>query len=138
MASSEMEKSSTPMEARRVLIVEDNADARQPLADLCTMWGHDVRVAPSCSEGLAVAASHQPHIAFVDIGLPDRNGYDLARLLRGAPGGQEMVIVAFTGYGAPRDRELAREAGFDLHVVKPVDISRLRRLLEFLDPAESR
>lgn len=136
MASSEMQTGGKPMDVRRVLIVEDNADARQPLADLCTMWGHDVRVAPDCREGLALAASHRPHIAFVDIGLPDRDGYDLARSLRQSPDGQDMVIVAFTGHGTPRDRELARQAGFDLHVVKPVDVPRIRRLLEFLDPAE--
>ena len=136
MVADETQASSKPMEVRRVLIVEDNADARQPLADLCTLWGHDVRVAPDCTQGLAVAAAHHPHIAFVDIGLPDRDGYELARSLRQSPDGQDMVIVAFTGYGAPRDRELAREAGFDLHVVKPVDAPRIRRLLEFLDPAE--
>ena len=131
-----MQPDSKPMEVRRVLIVEDNADARQPLADLCTLWGHDVRVAPDCEGGLAISASHRPHIAFVDIGLPDRDGSDRARQLRLSPDGQQMVIVAFTGHGAPRDRELAREAGFDLHVVKPVDPPRIRRLLEFLDPAE--
>lgn len=123
-------------ECRRVLIIEDNEDARQPLAELCTMWGHDVRVAGDGTQGLAIAHEHRPHIAFVDIGLPDCKGYDLARALRAQPGGDDMVIVAFTGYGTPKDRELAREAGFDLHVVKPVDVSRLRRLLEFLDPAE--
>lgn len=136
MSTDAMQDTTRPMEVRRVLIVEDNADARQPLADLCTLWGHSVQVAADGAQGLALAESHRPHIAFVDIGLPDRNGYDLARSLRSSPGGEEMVIVAFTGHGAPRDRELAREAGFDLHVVKPVDVPRIRRLLEFLDPAE--
>jgi CheY-like chemotaxis protein len=119
-------------ETRRVLIVEDNADARQPLADLCQMWGHEVFVARDGDEGLSRAIEHRPDVAFVDIGLPGRNGYDLARAIRARPEVEDMMLVAFTGYGAARDRELAHEAGFDLHVVKPIDIPKLKTLLEEL------
>jgi CheY-like chemotaxis protein len=114
---------------RRVLIVEDNDDAREMLRVLLTHDGHEVHEAVDGPGGLQAALTLQPDIALVDVGLPGLDGYALARSLRAHPNGQRVVLVALTGYGQPEDRRRGEEAGFDAHVVKPVDPAQLALLL---------
>jgi two-component system, sensor histidine kinase len=116
--------------AVRVLVVEDNVDAALTLADLLTLWGYDVRVVHDGLAALEVAPVYRPEAVLLDIGLPKMDGYGVARWLRAQPRLAGVLIVGVTGYGQDRDRQLSREAGFDHHLVKPVDLGLLRRLLE--------
>lgn len=112
---------------RRVLIIEDNADAASSLRALLELDGHQVEVAGDGPGGLKTLLAQRPDAAVVDIGLPGLNGFDLARESRGA--GYAGLLVALTGYGAGSDIKRALKAGFDAHLVKPLDAERLRRLL---------
>lgn len=114
--------------ARDVLLVEDNDDVRLALSEALALHGHKVRAAPDGPTGLALAHQAAPEIAFVDIGLPQMDGYEVARHLR-EEHGRRPYLVALTGYGRPEDRDLAREAGFDLHLTKPVDMLRVHEIL---------
>ncbi len=116
--------------AKRVLVVDDNKDAANTLAELLTLEGHDVTVAYDGQEALDRAAASAPQLAILDIGLPGMDGYELARRLRAAPGGQSLVLAALTGYGQPADRAFAKQAGFDHHLLKPVDLNALMALLD--------
>jgi CheY-like chemotaxis protein len=89
-----------------------------------------VRVGHSGQEALDMAAEHQPSIVFLDIGMPDMNGYEVAARLRATALGDAMTLVAVTGWGQPKDRALAVDAGFDHHLTKPADVEQLRALLE--------
>jgi len=113
---------------RRILLVEDNSDARQALKDLLELWGHQVEVAQDGMGGVARALEARPDLALVDIGLPGMDGYRVAQELR-ARVGETIQLVAITGYGGPEDRHRALEAGFDHHLVKPVKPDELDRLL---------
>ncbi len=113
--------------ARRVLIVDDNADSADSLALVARSWGHETAVARDGPSALAVAKDFQPECALVDIGLPGMNGYELGRRLRDAH--RHLYLVAMTGYGRHEDRKMARTFGFDLHLVKPADLDELRNLL---------
>ena len=115
--------------SRKVLIIEDNSDAQQVLSDLLGLWGHRVACASDGIEGMQELRSFQPEIALVDIGLPGIDGYEVARRVRTEAGGDQVLLIALTGYGAPEQRTAAIEAGFDLHIVKPVDPDRLSALL---------
>ena len=117
--------------ARRVLIIEDNADAREMLRDLLDLDGHVVDEAEDGYAGLEIALERPPDIALIDIGLPGVDGYGLARRIR-ARAGRRIALVALTGYGLPEDQRRAREAGFDAHLVKPVTPERLSEVLEEL------
>ena len=114
---------------RQVLIVEDNDDMRAMLHQALAFGGHDVREARDGSSGLALAAERVPDIVLIDIGLPDLDGYEVARRLRAAPGGRRIGLVAITGYGQPEDQKRAFEAGFDAHLTKPVEPERLRQVM---------
>jgi len=114
---------------RRVLIVEDNADAREGLRMLLAYGGHEVETAEDASSGLEKLRTFQPEIALIDIGLPGVDGYALARMARQTPEARGTYLVALTGYGQAEDRQKAREAGFDTHMTKPVDPSRLNAFL---------
>ena len=115
--------------SRRVLIVDDNADAAQSMALLARSWGHEVATARDGPEALELAQSFRPETALVDIGLPGMDGYELARRLRQAPEQHSLQLVAMTGYGRSEDQEAARAAGFDVHLVKPAKIEELQQLL---------
>ena len=115
-------------EGRRVLVVDDNQDAAEMLAEGLRLHGHQVRVAYDGPEALLAAAELDPEVALVDIGLPVMNGYELARRLRGREG-TRCHLVAVTGYGQESDRARSREHGFDAHVVKPVDLEGIRELV---------
>jgi signal transduction histidine kinase/ActR/RegA family two-component response regulator len=106
--------------ARRILVVEDNTDAREMLRHLLHLAGHDVHQAADGPGGLEAALRLRPDVALVDVGLPGFDGYQLARRVRGSTG-PSIYLVALTGYGQPDDRRQAMEAGFDAHLVKPVN-----------------
>jgi signal transduction histidine kinase len=114
----------------RVLVVEDNRDAREGLRMLLEAWGHRVEEAGDGQRGLELALGSLPDVALIDVGLPVLDGYQVAQAIRGAPGGKRLLLVAVTGYGQPEDARRAREAGFDAHLVKPIDPDELRRLLQ--------
>jgi len=114
---------------RRILLVEDSADAREALQLLLELDGHDVAVAADGSEALTRAVEVEPDVALIDIGLPVLDGYEVARRLRATPLGSKMRLIALTGYGQPEDRARVMEAGFDGHLVKPVDPDALSREL---------
>jgi len=114
---------------RDVLVVEDNADARDTLRRMLELEGHRVRVAVDGVSALEAVRAAPPEIALIDIGLPRMDGYELARRIRAELAGPQPLLVAVTGYGLPQDRNLALEAGFDLHLVKPVDAQTLARVL---------
>ncbi len=111
-----------------VLLIEDNADARDALRVLLELDGYDVEAAGDGAQGLEIARAKTPAAALIDIGLPGMDGYEVARRLR-AMAGPRAYLVALTGYSDPEDRRRAEEAGFDAHVVKPVDPDELTRLL---------
>ena len=117
----------------RILVVEDNADARDMLLALLSLERHDVVTAPDGPAGVDAALRLQPDVVLVDIGLPGLNGYEVARRIRATEAGRAMKLIALTGYG--QDMRMAREAGFDLHLVKPVEPRRLDEALRTLLPA---
>jgi CheY-like chemotaxis protein len=116
----------------RILLVEDHADAREVLTRLLELEGHQVTAAADGREGLAVISDFRPDAAVVDIGLPDMSGYDLARQLRATPIGAKIPMVAMTGFGGGSDQLDALQAGFDRHLVKPVDSDDLLAVLSVL------
>lgn len=114
---------------RRILVVEDNLDAQRTLQTLLELWGHEVMVASDGGAGIDAISNQRPEIALVDIGLPVTDGYELARRLKRATGRAEVLLVALTGYGSPEQRARALEAGFDMHLVKPVEPDQLAALI---------
>lgn len=115
---------------RSVLIVEDNLDGREALRELLELWGYDVEVAETGPQALEAALVNPPAVALIDIGLPGLDGYEVARRLRSRLGRASVRLIAMSGYGQPEDRQRSLEAGFDLHLVKPVAPEKLRDLLE--------
>jgi len=117
---------------RRILVVDDNRDSAHSLSLLLELLGNETRVAHDGLEALDVAAAYQPDVVLLDIGMPRLNGYDTARQLRAQPWGPAAVLIALTGWGQEHDRVRSRAAGFDHHLVKPVDPDNLRQLLASL------
>jgi PAS domain S-box-containing protein len=117
---------------RRVLLIEDNHDGREMLRDLMRTWGHEVAEAGDGLGGLEAMRRQLPDVALVDVGLPGMDGYELARRVRALPNGDKVCLIAVTGYGQPEDLRLAHEAGFNEHLVKPVDLHKLEQLLDQL------
>jgi len=113
----------------RVLIVDDNRDAADSLSELLKMTGNDTRTAYDGQEGVDAAAEFVPDVILLDIGLPLLNGYEACRLIRDQPKGKSIVLIALTGWGQDDDRRRSREAGFDHHMVKPVDPRALLKML---------
>jgi CheY-like chemotaxis protein len=113
----------------RVFVVEDNLDAALTLVDLLEIWGYEVRAAHDGLSAVTAVPEFHPDVVLLDIGLPGIDGYEVARRLRRRPELGGLLIVAVTGYGQDGDRQRAREAGCDHHLVKPVDLEVLRRLL---------
>jgi PAS domain S-box-containing protein len=118
-----------PVPQQRILIVDDNVDAAESLALLLQLEGHEVQVAHEGKAALALVEKHLPDLAFLDIGMPGMDGYELAQRIRRQPQFQKMFLVALTGWGQEEDRRRTREAGFDHHLVKPVEPEALRQLL---------
>jgi CheY-like chemotaxis protein len=117
---------------RRILVVDDNVDAARVMADALEVVGHETRVAFDGPAALDVAAAFQPDAALLDLGLPLMDGYELAEQLVATHSEKRPVLIAVTGYGQVSDRERTRAAGFDAHIVKPVDMPRLMNLLDDL------
>ncbi|MDB5922615.1 MAG: hypothetical protein JWN13_1551 [Betaproteobacteria bacterium] len=118
--------------ACRILVVEDNEDARGMMQALLTLEGHSVRVAPDGAAALQEAGTWRPDVVLMDIGLPDMIGYDVARRMRQSGLGGHVKLVAITGYGQAQDERRAYEAGFDLHLTKPVSAELLKNVLSVL------
>jgi PAS domain S-box-containing protein len=125
-------------QAWRVLVVDDNIDSADSITSLLEASGHDVKVAYSAEKALEMAAEYQPEIMLLDIGLPEMDGYEVAKRLRQNPQLKDLRLIALTGYGQDSDRKRSRESGFDAHVVKPVDWRTLSELLASLMKRQSR
>jgi two-component system, sensor histidine kinase len=121
--------SAPPRLPLRVLVVEDSDDSREMLMALLRLWGHEAAEASDGETGLARCVDARPDVALIDVGLPGLDGYELARRIRALPGSRPVFLVAVTGYGRLEDQERAGEAGFDAHLLKPVDPEVLRALL---------
>jgi CheY-like chemotaxis protein len=118
----------------RVLVVDDNVDSAQSMSLLLGLEGYQVECAYDGEEALVRADAFRPHVVLLDLGLPRFSGYEVARRLRGAAQADgaridEVLLVAVSGYGRERDRQAAREAGFDLHLTKPADPDEVLRVL---------
>jgi CheY-like chemotaxis protein len=118
-----------PASGRRILVVDDNRDSAESLAMLLRLFGNDVRTVSNGILALEVAALHKPNVVLLDIGLPGLDGLEVCRRLRVRTGEARPLIVAMTGYGQEEDRRRSEEAGFDAHMVKPVDLDALQELL---------
>jgi CheY-like chemotaxis protein len=118
-----------PDTPRRILIVDDNEDSAWTMATLQSMRGHETRTAFTGPDAVAAAAEFLPDVVLLDIGLPGMDGYQVARQLRAMPALAGTFVVAMTGYGRDEDRALTEAAGFDRHMVKPVDLELLRQWL---------
>jgi signal transduction histidine kinase len=115
--------------ARRILLVEDNPDAAATMRDFLELSGHEVELASSGADGVQAARRFHPEVVLCDLGLPGMDGYEVAAELRRDPETASAKLIAVTGYGRDEDRRRSKEAGFDLHLTKPVDPGRLRELL---------
>ncbi|HEX8522481.1 MAG TPA: ATP-binding protein [Tepidisphaeraceae bacterium] len=122
--------------SHRILLIEDHADARRALQRLLQLWGHTVEIAEDGQVGVDLASSIKPEIALVDIGLPGLDGYQVAREIRSRLG-TSIRLIALTGYGQPDDHARTKAAGFDVHLVKPVDAQLLNQMLKDGVPAAS-
>jgi CheY-like chemotaxis protein len=116
---------------QRILVVEDNEDARELMRALIEKMGHEVQTAVDGSAAIDVARTFRPALVLLDIGLPLMDGYSLARRLR-EEHGNELVLAALTGYGQDRDRRLSEQAGIDHHLVKPVSLDAVRAIIASL------
>jgi CheY-like chemotaxis protein len=112
-----------------VVIVEDNDDSRMMLCELLELSGFQCHTAATGSLGVEVIREMRPDVALVDIGLPEIDGLEVARLVRQDPKNRDTLLIALTGYGQREDRDAARRAGFDTHLVKPVDFDALLSML---------
>ena len=122
---------------RRVLVVDDNADSAETMALLLEMAGHEAHTAHDGEAALESAERHRPDVILLDIGLPTLSGHDVCRRIRQQPWGRQIVVIALTGWGQDEDRRRSEEAGFDGHIVKPVEPARLMALLETLTQTPS-
>jgi signal transduction histidine kinase len=129
-SDSVVEASAPTAVCRRLLIVEDNPDIADTTATMMAMAGHTVRCARDGMQALAEAQSFEPEVVLLDVGLPELDGYQVARRLRQLPQTRQALIIGLTGYGMPADRQRGREAGFDHHLLKPADPNEMRALIE--------
>ena len=113
----------------RVLVVDDEADMVDTLAFLLSAWGHEVRKAATGDEALQAADTMGPDLILMDIAMPGANGWEVVRQLRGRPEYRDTLCVALTGFGQENDKRRSKEAGFDFHLVKPVDFTALNLVL---------
>jgi signal transduction histidine kinase len=142
-ASASADASTTPRVRRRILVADDNSDALESLATLLELGGHEVFSAANGALALESAEQNLPEVALLDIGMPKLDGYEVARRIRAQPWGRDITLVALTGWGQDSDRRRSGEAGFDSHLVKPLDLDKLTELLGRLpvrtaEPADNR
>ena len=114
---------------QRVVVIDDNRDITDSLCELLSLFGYEATACNDGSEGIATVARVLPHFVFVDIGMPSVSGYEVVARIRATAAGQHMKLIAMTGWGQPEDRRRSREAGFDVHLVKPVGMGELRAAL---------
>ncbi|WP_145089697.1 hybrid sensor histidine kinase/response regulator [Anatilimnocola aggregata] len=114
---------------RRILVVDDNRDAAATLAMMLKIMGHEVRKADEGEAAVTAAEEFRPELVLMDLGMPNVDGFEAARRIRAQPWGQKIILVALTGWGAERDRQRTQEAGFNRHLVKPVEMDALMRML---------
>jgi PAS domain S-box-containing protein len=126
----------TPIKPLRILVVDDNRDSAETLAELLAMDGHETHVARDGHEAVRQTADLKPNVVLLDIGLPGLNGYEAAQQIRSLPDGERVALFALTGWGQAEDRRRSAAAGFDEHLVKPVDLDRLGDLLARLPAAK--
>lgn len=124
-----IETAKQPAQTSRVLVVDDNMDAADMLVMMLQMFGHEVQAAYTGQSALEMAVEYKPDVVLLDIGLPDMNGYEVARHLRQQPQTKDVRLIAMTGYGQDSDRQRSEEAGCEHHLVKPVDPQKLQDLL---------
>lgn len=122
-----------PTKIRRILIVDDNRDAADSLASLLQAYGHEVMTAYDGEEGLAAYLQFKPAIAVLDIGMPKLSGHEVAQHIRQLPSDRKITLIAATGWGQESDQRKTSAAGFDHHLIKPIDIERLTRILQSVD-----
>ena len=127
--SSDGAETSRQNAGRRILVVDDNTDAAESLAILLRLKGHEVRVAFEGASAIVTAREFHPQVVFLDIGMPAMDGYEVARRLRRENNVSAAMLIALTGYGQESDRQRSQEAGFDLHLVKPIDPMDLKQIL---------
>jgi len=120
---------------RRILVVDDNQDSALSLAALLKFTGHQTQTASDGREAVAATLTFLPEVVLLDIGLPTLNGYDACRQIRAQPDGMRILLIALTGWGQDEDRRKSKEAGFDAHLVKPVDHDQLMKLLAEFQPS---
>jgi two-component system CheB/CheR fusion protein len=120
---------------KRILVVDDNHDQAHTLGMLLKLMGHEVRLAHDGPSGLAEAREFAPEVALVDIGLPGMSGYEVARHIRQDEKLRHILLMAQTGWGQEEDRQRSREAGFDHHIVKPIDMQSLQEIIRQGRPA---
>jgi signal transduction histidine kinase/DNA-binding response OmpR family regulator len=118
-----------PTVRRRILVVDDNLDSAESMAMMLTLSGHEVATAHDGMEAVKLAGEFQPDVAFLDLGMPVLDGYEAARAIRRQSRGKQIVLVALTGWGQEEDKRRSREAGFDAHLVKPIDFEELEDLV---------
>jgi len=128
-AENDAQQPEVPAIPRRILLADDNADALESLATVLRLRGHEVFSASDGAIALEAASRHVPEVALLDIGMPLLDGYEVARRIRAQEWGKAMTLVALTGWGQDADRRRSREAGFDTHLVKPLDLDQLSHLL---------
>ena len=114
---------------RRILVVDDNRDSADSMAMLLKLLGNEVRTAHDGIEAVEAAEEFRPEVILMDVGMPRLNGYEATRRIREQPWGRSVIIIALTGWGQEGDRVQSREAGCDGHLVKPVNLPDLNRLL---------
>ncbi len=117
------------LSGHRILVVDDNQDSADILRMLLRLKGNDTRTACDGLEAVEVAETFRPELVLLDIGLPKLNGYEVAQHIRQQPWGRNIILVALTGWGQDEDRLRSQEAGFNFHIVKPVELETLEQLL---------
>ena len=120
------------MSSRRILVVDDNRDCADSLGMLLKFLGADVCTANDGLAALEALKTYRPTVVFLDIGMPGMDGYEIARQARQQPEGRDVMLIALTGWGQDEDRRQSKEAGFDHHLIKPLDLDALRALLASL------
>jgi CheY-like chemotaxis protein len=115
---------------RRIVVADDNEDSAESFAILLSFSGHEVHIAHDGAAALDAVRAFRPDVAFLDIGMPGLTGYEVAEAVRAEPWGREIKLIAVTGWGQPDDRLRARTAGFDRHLIKPIDPAEVDRLLD--------
>jgi len=119
--------------ALKILIVDDNEASAQTMGWMMEMFGHEIRTAHSAEQAMDRVKDFRPAVIFLDIGLPGMNGYDLCRALKAMPETKNATLIAQTGWAEEENYRLSKEAGFDHHLVKPVDIKTLQNILPLLE-----